>query len=80
MDAMTADGARPAALGVDGGMVVNDWLCQTLADVLECDRATGRHGNDGLGAAISRAWPPGCTDLRTSSVPDGLRAAVRTCS
>ena len=35
MDAMTADGARPAALRVDGGMVVNDWLCQTLADVLE---------------------------------------------
>ena len=35
MDAMTADGARPDVLRVDGGMVVNDWLCQTLADVLE---------------------------------------------
>ena len=35
LDAMTADGARPEVLRVDGGMVVNDWLCQTLADVLE---------------------------------------------
>ncbi len=35
VDAMAADGARPAVLRVDGGMVVNDWLCQTLADVLE---------------------------------------------
>ena len=35
LDAMAADGARPDVLRVDGGMVVNDWLCQTLADVLE---------------------------------------------
>ena len=34
VDAMAADGARPAVLRVDGGMVVNDWICQTLADVL----------------------------------------------
>lgn len=33
--AMAADGARPQSLRVDGGMVVNDWLCQFLADVLE---------------------------------------------
>lgn len=33
--AMAADGARPQALRVDGGMVVNDWLCQFLADVLD---------------------------------------------
>jgi glycerol kinase len=35
VDAMAADGARPALLRVDGGMVVNDWLCQTLADLVE---------------------------------------------
>ncbi len=35
LDAMAADGARPSSLRIDGGMVVNDWLCQLLADVLE---------------------------------------------
>ena len=35
LQAMAADGARPGALRVDGGMVVNDWLCQFLADVLD---------------------------------------------
>ncbi len=35
VDAMAADGARPEVLRIDGGMVVNDWLCQQLADVLE---------------------------------------------
>jgi glycerol kinase len=34
MAAMRADGARPAALRVDGGMVVNDWMMQFLADQL----------------------------------------------
>ncbi|MFN3713993.1 MAG: glycerol kinase GlpK [Alcanivoracaceae bacterium] len=35
LDAMAADAdARPTALRVDGGMVVNNWLTQTLADVL----------------------------------------------
>jgi glycerol kinase len=32
--AMTADGAVPGPLRVDGGMVVNDWFCQRLADLL----------------------------------------------
>ena len=35
IDAMEEDGARPGTLRVDGGMVVNDWLCQFLADVLD---------------------------------------------
>jgi glycerol kinase len=35
LKAMAADGTRVAALRVDGGMVVNDWLCQHLADVLD---------------------------------------------
>ena len=35
--AMFADGATFDRLRVDGGMVVNDWLCQFLADIIECD-------------------------------------------
>jgi glycerol kinase len=34
VDAMANDGPQPVRLRVDGGMVVNDWLCQFLADVL----------------------------------------------
>ena len=35
LEAMVADGAaRPTALRVDGGMVVNNWLTQALADTL----------------------------------------------
>lgn len=34
LSAMTADGAAPpSALRVDGGMVANDWLVQSLADI-----------------------------------------------
>ncbi len=36
IDAMAADGAgRPKALRVDGGMAVNDWLMQRLADIVD---------------------------------------------
>ncbi len=36
MEAMAADGsAAPLALRVDGGMVVNDWAMQFLADILD---------------------------------------------
>ena len=34
MVAMQEDGAKPAALRVDGGMAVNDWVMQFLADQL----------------------------------------------
>jgi glycerol kinase len=34
--AMAADGAPVGRLRVDGGMVVNDWLCQFIADILRC--------------------------------------------
>ena len=34
LDAMAADGSRLDALRVDGGMAVNDWLLQFMADVL----------------------------------------------
>jgi glycerol kinase len=34
LDAMKRDGARPAAMRIDGGMTANNWLCQFLADML----------------------------------------------
>lgn len=37
MQAMAADACVPTELRVDGGMVVNDWLTQFLADVLQID-------------------------------------------
>ncbi len=36
LSAMAADGAPVERLRVDGGMVVNDWMCQFLADILRC--------------------------------------------
>lgn len=54
--AMVADGAAPAALRVDGGMVVNDWFCQRLADLL--DRSVARPvvtETTALGAAMLAA-------------------------
>lgn len=37
LDAMVADGtANPVSLRVDGGMVGNDWLCQFIADIVDC--------------------------------------------
>jgi glycerol kinase len=35
LEAMRADGAAPASLRVDGGMVRNDWFAQCLADTLD---------------------------------------------
>lgn len=34
MRAMADDGAAPTILRVDGGMVANDWVCQTLGDIV----------------------------------------------
>ncbi|MCX4028648.1 glycerol kinase GlpK [Endozoicomonas sp. SM1973] len=34
MNAMAADGVEPTTLRVDGGMVVNNWMVQFLADIL----------------------------------------------
>lgn len=34
IEAMAQDGAKPASLRVDGGMIVNDWLAQCLSDTL----------------------------------------------
>ncbi|MYK28219.1 MAG: glycerol kinase GlpK [Gammaproteobacteria bacterium] len=60
LDAMAADGAAVTRLGVDGGMVANDWLCQFLADVL--DRPVNRPQTietTALGAAMLAAAGPG---------------------
>ncbi len=35
LEAMAADAVRPTRLRVDGGMVVNDWVVQRLADMLQ---------------------------------------------
>ena len=37
MEAMRADAGEPKELRVDGGMVINDWLCQFQADMLGVD-------------------------------------------
>ena len=37
LQAMEADGASIAQLKIDGGMVVNNWFCQHLADVLDVE-------------------------------------------
>ncbi|MDP6374824.1 MAG: glycerol kinase GlpK [Pseudomonadales bacterium] len=37
VDAMAHDGPDLARVRVDGGMVVNDWVCQFLADILDVD-------------------------------------------
>lgn len=37
LDAMRSDGAEIETLRVDGGMVVNDWLVQRLADTVGCE-------------------------------------------
>jgi len=34
-EAMAADGVRPNALRVDGGMVHNSWMTQFLSDILD---------------------------------------------
>ena len=37
LEAMEADGCTaPVSLRVDGGMAANGWLCQFLADILDC--------------------------------------------
>ena len=37
LDAMRSDGASIAGVRVDGGMVNNNWLTQTLADILDVE-------------------------------------------
>ncbi len=88
LDAMAADGAAVTRLGVDGGMVANDWLCQFLADVL--NRPVTRPqtiettalgaamlaaaGADGDVGGIRQAWGQGCAF--TPNLAEAKRAAL----
>ena len=58
--AMRADGADLHNLRVDGGMVVNDWLCQFLADVCHLPIERPRYTETtALGAAVLAALGAG---------------------
>lgn len=74
VEAMTLDGAEVGRLRVDGGMVVNDWLCQFLADMI--GRPVERPVNvetTALGAAVLAALGAGLFgDLATASRMWGL--------
>lgn len=74
VDAIARDGADVGRLRVDGGMVVNDWLCQFLADMI--DRPVERPVNvetTALGAAVLAAVGGGLVDdLATASRMWGL--------
>ena len=70
IDAMACDAAGVAQLRVDGGMVVNDWLCQFLADVLRMPvERPDITETTALGAAMLAA-------LGAQRIPD-LREAAR---
>jgi glycerol kinase len=74
VEAITRDGADVGQLRVDGGMVVNDWLCQFLADMI--DRPVQRPVNvetTALGAAVLAAVGGGLVDdLQTAARMWGL--------
>ncbi|MGI9325050.1 MAG: glycerol kinase GlpK [Pseudomonadales bacterium] len=64
--AMVTDGATPGPLRVDGGMVVNDWFCQRVADLLE--RSVARPAvteTTALGAAMLAAVGSGALSSLT---------------
>ena len=62
LEAMAGDGAVVECLRVDGGMAVNDWLCQFMADILDVlverppfveTTALGAAALAGLGAGLT---------------------------
>jgi glycerol kinase len=63
IEAVAADGAEVGQLRVDGGMVVNDWLCQFLADIIGCpvERPVNVE-TTALGAALLAALGGGLVD------------------
>jgi glycerol kinase len=72
--AMRADGADLRSLRVDGGMVVNDWLCQFLADIsqLPIERPAYTE-TTALGAAVLAALGAGAfSSLDQASAMWGL--------
>src|SRR5699024_3665868 len=64
LEAMVADGAtRPTVVRVDGGMVVNNWLSQRLADILGANVARPRiTETTALGAAYLAGLQAGWFD------------------
>lgn len=53
LDAFVSDGVVPTAIKVDGGMVVNQWLCQDIADATGLPVERPRYiETTGLGAAM----------------------------
>src|SRR5690606_2064318 len=56
LQAMAQDGVQPQVLRVDGGMVVNDWLMQFLADILGITIARPRVTET---TALGAAWLAG---------------------
>ncbi len=62
LGAMADDGAPVDNLGVDGGMVVNDWLCQFMADILAVPVTRPRFvETTALGAATLAGFGAGLT-------------------
>ena len=60
VQAMVADGIELERLRIDGGMVVNDWLCQFLADIIALPvQRPGNTETTALGAAILAALGAG---------------------
>ena len=65
--AMRADGARPSALRVDGGMVANEWMLQFLADTLQMPvQRPGFAESTALGACFLAGLQVGIFDSPTT--------------
>jgi glycerol kinase len=63
LEAMKGDGAVPTILRIDGGMVSNDWLCQSLADTLAIDVDRPQiTETTALGACLLAGLQVGCFD------------------
>lgn len=73
LQAMAADGARPSALNVDGGMVANDWAMQFLADILDIDVIRPKNlETTALGAALLAGYQSGLyADMQTYAASAG---------
>jgi glycerol kinase len=76
MTAFASDGAAWQCLKVDGGMVVNDWLAQDLADVLELEvERPAFVETTALGAAMLAGI--GCGLFASLDEAAGMRGTVR---
>ena len=78
LSAMAQDGANVSSLRVDGGMVVNNALCQCLADVLNVDvQRPADVETTALGAALLAGLGQGIfADLKSAADGWQLEQAV----